>query len=261
MEKSNTYGGFANRAASTFGSIAAQILSRTPGARKEGAATDPVRRESYHEASAKAQPWRIHRLGGGSRKHWSAIKGAALGAFDRLYRTHCLDLTKARADRRAGLRDDVPHADDRLHGDDRPVLWYMLDRYNHMTGQLYPTYATIATETGKSVGFVKASLHRLRRFGFICWVRRTKTKEGTEGQAGPQLEQTSNAYFFAWAEQLVAEAKATFQNLLTIATKKLRGDVKPSRPTVPSDPVLAATLARMSSTIDARDAAMPSASS
>jgi hypothetical protein len=247
--------------ANLFASIANGVLSRTPGCRKEGAATDPVRRQSYHEASPKAQPWRIHRHGGGSRKHWSAIKGAALGAFDRLYRAHSIALSKARSDRRAGVRDDVPHVDHRLHGDDRAVLWYMLDRYNHMTGQLYPTYATIASETGKSLGFVKASLHRLRRFGFICWVRRTKTKEGAEGHAGPQLEQTSNAYFFAWAEQLVTEAKSTFQNLLTIATRKLRSAPKPARPTVPSDPKCAAILERLGRAIDRRDAAMSSASS
>lgn len=244
-----------------FASIAAGVLSRTPGHRKENGATDPVRRESYHEASPKAQPWRQHRHGGGSRKHWAAIKGAALGAFDRLYRAHCIDLRQARADRRAGTREDVTPTSERLHGDDRAILWYLLDRYNHLTGQLFPSYATIATETGKSLGFVKAALSRLRHFGFVCWVRRTKTKEGAEGHAGPQLEQTSNAYYFDWAAQLVTEAKSTFQNLLAIAVKKLRGDAKPVRPTVPSDPELAAVLSRISASIDQRDRIVPSASS
>lgn len=244
-----------------FASIAAGVLSRTPGHRKEGGATDPVRRESYHEASPKAQPWRLHRHGSGSRKHWAAIKGAALGAFDRLYRAHSIDLRQARADRRAGTRENVTPTDERLHGDDRAILWYLLDRYNHLTGQLFPSYATIATETGKSLGFVKASLARLKRFGFVSWVRRTKTKEGAEGNAGPQLEQTSNAYYFDWAAQLVTEAKSTFQNLLTIAMKKLRGDTKPVRSTVPSDPELAAVLSRVSASIDRRDSLVPSASS
>lgn len=264
MQDSNSYRLFANRAGSAnggrFGDIAVQILSRTPGCRKEGEATDPVRRNSYHEASSKAQPWRIHRQGGGCRKQWAAIKGAVLGALDKLYRIHCIELRQARADRRAGLTESVPSPSDRLHADDRAVLRYMLDRYNHLTGQLYPCADTIAAETGKSLGFVKAALARLKRFGFINWVRRTKTKEGSEGQAGPQLEQTSNAYYFAWAEELIAAAKATFQNLLTIATRKLRGDPKPPRAVAPSDPALAAALARMGSTIDRRDAAMPSAS-
>lgn len=261
MGKSNTYGTFANRFAAPFGDLVTTVLSRTPGHRKEGGTTDPVRRNSYHEASPKAQPWRQHRHGGGSRKQWGAIKGAILGAFDRLYRSHSIDLRQARADRRAGTREDVTPSGERLHGDDRAILWYLLDRYNHLTGQLFPSYATIAAETGKSLGFVKAALARLKRFGFVSWVRRTKTKEGAEGHAGPQLEQTSNAYFFDWAAQLVTEAKSTFQNLLTIATKKLRGDAKPVRSTVPSDPELAAVLSRMSASIDRRDGLAPSASS
>ncbi len=261
MQKSDTYRSVANRAGAAFGSIAAQTLTRTPGCRKEGAATDPVRRNSYHEASPKAQPWRQYRQGGGSQKHWSAIKGAILGSLDKLYRLHCIELQKARADRRAGLREAVSAAHERLHGDDRAVLRYMLDRYNHVTGQLFPCGETIASETGKSLGFVKASLARLKRFGFLNWVRRTKTKERSEGQAGPQLEQTSNAYYFAWAEELVAEAKGTFQNLITIATRKLRGDPTPPRSATPTNPELAYLLARMSSTIDRRDAALPSASS
>lgn len=261
MPKSKTYGSFANQNRTAFGGLAADILHRTSGFRKERGATDPVRRDSYHEALPKAQPWRQHRHGGGSRKHWAAIKGAALGAFDRLYRAHSIDLRQARADRRAGTREDVTPTGERLHGDDRAILWYLLDRYNHVTGQLFPSYATIAAETGKSLGFVKASLGRLKLFGFVCWVRRTKTKEGAEGNAGPQLEQTSNAYFFDWAAQLVTEAKSTFQNLLTIAMKKLRGGAKPTRPTKPSDPELAAILSRMSAAIDQRDGLVPSASS
>ena len=244
-----------------FTAVATTIMSRTLGFRNEANSTDPVRRNSYHEASVKAQPWRHHRHGSGNRRHWAAIKGAILGAFDRLYRSHSVDLRQARADRRAGMREDVTPADERLHGDDRAILWYLLDRYNHLTGQLFPSYATIAAETGKSLGFVKAALARLKRFGFVNWVRRTKTKEGAEGNAGPQLEQTSNAYYFDWAEQLVTDAKSTFQNLLTIAMKKLRGDAKPVRPTGPSDLELAAALSRMSASIDQRDGRVPSASS
>ncbi len=261
MPKSTTYGSFANQKLSAFGGLAAGVLQRTSGFRKERGATDAVRRESYHEASPKAQPWRQHRHGGGNRKHWAAIKGAALGAFDRLYRAHSIDLQQARADRRAGTREDVKPAGERLHGDDRAILWYLLDRYNHLTGQLFPSYATIAAETGKSLGFVKASLARLKRFGFVSWVRRTKTKEGAEGNAGPQLEQTSNAYYFDWAAQLVTEAKSTFQNLLTIALKKLRGGAMPARPATPLNPELAAILSRMSASIDQRDGLVSSASS
>lgn len=241
-----------------FGDLAASILSTTPGHRKEGEATDPVRRGSYHEDSKQAKPWRRH--GDGDRRKWGAFKGAALGAFDKLYRAHSIQLRQERADRRAGKRQNVTDPRKRLHGDDRAVLAYLLDRYNHVTGELYPRIDSIIDAVGKSHGFVKAALARLREFGFLCWVRRTKTKEGSEGQAGPQLEQTSNAYFFAWGEQLVQEAKGAFQNLLTIALKKLRGTGGVTKPAWPSDPALSAALSKVRDGLDRRDAVVPSAS-
>ncbi|WP_294275727.1 hypothetical protein [uncultured Sphingomonas sp.] len=243
--------------AAGFGQLAASILSTTPGHRKEGDATDPVRRGSFHEDSRQAKPWRRH--GDGDRRKWNAFKGAALGAFDKLYKAHCLQLRQERADRRAGKREDVTDSRKRLHGDDRAVLAYMLDRFNHMTGELFPRIDTIVDAVGKSEGYVKAALARLRTFGFLCWVRRTKTKEGSEGQAGPQLEQTSNAYYFAWGEQLVQEAKGAFQNLLTIGLKKLRAVTVAIKPAWPSDPALSAALAGVRDGLDRRDAFIPSA--
>ena len=244
--------------AAGFGQLAASILSTTPGHRKEGDATDPVRRGSWHEDSRQAKPWRRH--GDGDRRKWGAFKGAALGAFDKLYRTHSIQLRQERADRRAGKRQDVTDPRKRLHSDDRAVLAYLLDRYNHVTGELYPRIDSIIEAVGKSHGFVKAALARLREFGFLCWVRRTKTKEGSEGKAGPQLEQTSNAYFFAWGEQLVNDAKSVFQNLLTIALKKLRTGSVGGKVAWPSDPALAAALAGVRDGLDRRDAVVPSAS-
>lgn len=219
--------------------------------------TDPVRRGSFHEDSRQAKPWRVH--GDRDRRRWNAYKGAALGTFDAMRKAHLTALRAARRARRAGEDVQVPDAKERLHADDRAVLHYMLDRYNHMSGQLYPTYASIAGETGLSHGFVKAAMARLRRFGLMDWVRRTKTKEGAEGEAGPQLEQTSNAYFFAWAEQLVGAARETFLNLLTIALKK----VTAARAVAPPSPLgaeLQAALDRMREGIDRRDARMSSAS-
>lgn len=241
-----------------FGQLAASILSTTPGHRKEGEATDPVRRGSFHEDSRQAKPWRRH--GDGDRRKWNVFKGAALCAFDKLYKLHSVQLRQERADRRAGKRKDVTDPRKRLHGDDRAVLAYLLDRFNHVTGELFPRIETIVSAVGKSEGFVKSALARLRQFGFVCWVRRTKTKEGSEGQAGPQLEQTSNAYFFAWGEQLVQEAKGAFQNLVTIGLNKLRGSTGVAKPAWPSDPALAAALAGVAAGIDRRDLPVSSAS-
>lgn len=220
--------------------------------------TDSVRPESHHEDTRKAKPWRVH--GDRNRHRWNAFKAAALRSFDSMRHKHLSALRDARAARRGGDSVELPAAQDRLHGDDRAVLTYMLDRYNHMTGELYPTYATIAGETGLSHGFVKAAMARLRAFGLIDWVRRSKTKEGAAGQAGPQLEQTSNAYFFAWAEQLVGAAKETFLNFLTIGLKRL-GAARAPTPAVVTNPEMAATLARMREGLERGLAVVPSASS
>lgn len=220
---------------------------------------DLARPQSHHEDSRKAKPWRIH--GDRNRQRWNAFKTAALRSFDSIRQKHLIALRAARAARRAGESIELPDANERLHGDDRAVLNYMLDRYNHMTGELYPTYATIAQETGLSHGFVKAAMARLRVFGLIDWVRRSKTKEGAQGQAGPQLEQTSNAYFFAWAEQLAGAARESFLHYLTIGLKKLAAARMATAPAQISNPEMRAALARMRSGLERGAALVPSASS
>ena len=220
--------------------------------------TDRARPKSHHEDTRKAKPWRVH--GDRNRTRWNAFKAAALRSFDSMRHKHLAALRDARAARRAGESVELPAAQERLHGDDRAVMTFMLDRYNHITGELYPTYATVAAETGLSHGFVKASMARLRAFGLIDWVRRSKTKEGAEGQAGPQLEQTSNAYFFAWPEQLVGAARETFLNFLTIGLKKL-GAARAATPAVVTNPEMIATLARLRDGLERGPVVASSASS
>ncbi|MFK3888458.1 helix-turn-helix domain-containing protein [Sphingomonas sp. NPDC079357] len=221
--------------------------------------TDNARPKSHHEDTRKAKPWRVH--GDRNRKRWNVFKAAALRTFDIMRQKHLMALRDARAARRAGETMEVPGAQERLHGDDRAVLSYMLDRYNHMNGELYPAYATIAAQTGLSHGFVKAAMARLRAFGLIDWVRRSKTKEGAEGHAGPQLEQTSNAYFFSWPEQLIGSARETFLNFLTIGLKKLTERQTPASPPRISDPELAAALSRLRAGVEHGPVSVSSASS
>lgn len=220
---------------------------------------DSCRPQSHHEDTRKAKPWRVH--GDRNRRRWNVFKTAALRTFDSLRHSHLTALRAARAARRAGEQVELPEASERLHADDRAVLAFMLDRHNHMTGELFPTYETVADETGLSHGFVKAAMARLRTFGFIDWVRRSKTKEGAAGQAGPQLEQTSNAYYFAWAEQLVGAARETFLNFLTIGLKKLGAVTKAATTLPPLNAEMAATLERMRDGIERRDRHLSSASS
>ncbi len=73
------------------------------------------------------------------------------------------------------------------------VLRYLLRRVNAHTGQLDPSQATIAEQTGHSIGGVHAALKRLAAAGFIQWIRRY-VETGQRGRRGPQLAQTSNAY-------------------------------------------------------------------
>lgn len=73
------------------------------------------------------------------------------------------------------------------------VLRYLLRTVNARTGQLDPSQATIAKETGHSISGVHAALKRLAAAGFIQWIRRY-VETDRRGRRGPQLEQTSNAY-------------------------------------------------------------------
>lgn len=235
-----------------FGDIAAALVGKSDADTTRAA----VRRHSYREDTAKANPWT--RFGG--RDRWRANKGAALGAFDRTLNAHAKELRKQRAERRRGTRESVMGPDEYLHEGDRSVLIAVLEHYNAISGKCFPALTSIVDMSGRSHGFVVASLKRLRSFGFIDWVRRTKVKEGAEGQAGPQLEQTSNAYFFPWLTSLKDQALGIFKNLLTIALKKLRSGPAAPAPSAPTSPDLAASLARMEASIDRRDAALSSAS-
>lgn len=234
-----------------FGDIAAVLIGKS-GA---DANRSLVRRSSYREDTVKANPWT--RFGG--RDRWRANKGAALGAFDRTLNSHAKELRTQRADRRRGARETVMGPDEYLHEGDRSVLMAVLEHYNPISGKCFPALTTIVDISGRSHGFVVASLKRLRAFGFIDWVRRTKVKEGAEGQAGPQLEQTSNGYFFPWLTSLKDQALGVFKNLLTIALKKIRGRSPAPSPSAPTSPELAASLARVGALLDRRDTALSSA--
>ncbi|OJW72773.1 MAG: hypothetical protein BGO57_16135 [Sphingomonadales bacterium 63-6] len=74
------------------------------------------------------------------------------------------------------------------------VLDALYNRFlDYKTGALEPAIMTIAEAVGHSYSAVHRALKRLREAGFLHWVRRTRPSE-TEGEAGPQVEQISNAY-------------------------------------------------------------------
>jgi DNA-binding transcriptional regulator YhcF (GntR family) len=104
------------------------------------------------------------------------------------------------------------------------------------TGRLFPSIDTIAADAGCHRNSVVGALQRLRKHGFIAWVRRS-VATGNEGEFAPQREQTSNAYYFDHRRQM---ARRTWQRFVQLLTAKLRRlgkvppAVVPSAPTAPA---------------------------
>jgi hypothetical protein len=137
----------------------------------------PVRRNSYNEGEREHRIWRP--LGQTTKEAWR-FKDALARAAKRID-----DDTKG-----AGARMGVIG----LTG--RKVLEALCEIVNHATGRLDPSIATIAARARLAKGTVVRALARLKDAGFLDWFRRTRPTDN-EGQAGPQVEQVTNAYWFA----------------------------------------------------------------
>jgi len=84
------------------------------------------------------------------------------------------------------------------------VLEALYDLVDYRTGRLEPaivTIATIAERIGRSYSAVHDALGRLRNFGFLKWIRRSRPTEN-KGEAGPQVEQIRNAYILTVPAEL-----------------------------------------------------------
>lgn len=68
----------------------------------------------------------------------------------------------------------------------------VFDFLDYRSGQCDPSYETLAARLGRSRSAIIDAAARLRRHGFLDWVRRY-VEEPSRGQ-GPQVKQTSNAY-------------------------------------------------------------------
>lgn len=137
----------------------------------------PVRRNSYHRGERERLIWRPL---GESRAEARRFKGAVRKAAMRF------DHSTASPETRMG-------GDLKLTG--RAVLDVLLDVVDDATGRLEPSLATIAERTKLGVRTVVRALRRLADAGFLDWLRRTEAIE-QEG-AGPQVQQVTNAYWFA----------------------------------------------------------------
>ncbi|WP_129792544.1 RNA replicase [Sphingosinicella sp. CPCC 101087] len=150
-----------------FGTIAGCAPKKRTGQR--------VWRNSYHRGEREHRIWRP--LGKTREEAWK-FKRALLKAAERFE-----DLTKP-AGRRMG----------ELGWTGVKVLKALIEIVDNMTGRLEPAIATIAAKANLGVSTVGRALARLRDAGFLDWLRRTEPLDN-DG-AGPQVHQTSNAYWF-----------------------------------------------------------------
>jgi hypothetical protein len=165
----------------------------------------PVRRNSYHRGERERMIWRPL---GESRVEARRFKGAVRKAALRYDHS-----TKSPETRMGGIL--------KLTG--LAVLNALLDIVDDLTGRLEPSIATIAEKSGLGVRTVVRALRRLERAGFLDWFRRTEAIE-QEG-AGPQVQQITNAYWFALRGRAAGMVKLIMRGKAP-ADAKSRADVQ-----------------------------------
>lgn len=201
---------------------------------------DPVHRHSYDVDSKQADVFRP--IGGGT-------VASGLGwADDMLQLAEEYDITHKKKGERGPLMANGIR-----------VLKALLRKFlNFKTGQLDPALTTLMTATGLSKAAVVDALKRLRKHGFLDWVRRSE-KVGVKGEAGPQRKQASNAYFC----DLSAMAKAVRQRFLDLREARRRRAIASEasrtgtpvpclQPQKPADPEMEALLGQISLGLGAR---------
>lgn len=247
------------------------------------------RRNSYEISDQRAQPWR--KVGDGSYAQGVMHREALIDTAIELRRTLRVEYPRAEVRSRRRERDnmaaelaalsdrspaEVPigrmaslriaigrhdewleHADGCLRGIDIDVLRAVLTFIDFATGRLFPSHEAIAAEAQRHKNSVIDALKRLTRHGILAWVRRT-IRTGNEGERGPQLEQTSNAYEIAPRRLMAARTWQTYWKRLCAKLRRLGGvpaniEGPTTAPREVSDPALRSALARV-------DALIPNAS-
>lgn len=201
--------------------------------------TNVPRRNSFDVNDPRANVWR--RICDGSKaqgRAWRAAKLETLKQWVHRQWTEGVD-----------PRDDAV----KLRRIDVFVFEAVLSFLNYATGELFPSYDSIAEKAGVCRATVAESLVRLRHWKLITWVRRTVVAE-TAGEMGPQREQTSNAYHFECERDMEPRARAYFRAALKRNLGRVGGAVaafvrKAVEPPPIADPALEAALSRMEATL------------
>ncbi|BBC72941.1 conserved hypothetical protein [Altererythrobacter sp. B11] len=172
-----------------FGAIAAAITStkldrQTKALLQRGDSPrsgEPVWRNSYYVGQIEDRVWKP--INGGtarSGKRWTAALLKAAKAFELRTRSERREVEPGA---RNGALGEVGIA----------VLEHLYATVDYTTGRLEPAIRTIADAIGRAYSAVHEALCRLRKHGFLHWMRRSQPiKDPVPG--GPRVEQASNAY-------------------------------------------------------------------
>lgn len=163
----------------------------------------PVWRNSYYVGQIEERIWKPI-IGGSVRggARWTGALFHAAKAFE----------IRTRNERRV----DEPGARNGVLGDvGIAVPEYLYSKVDYATGRLDPAIRTIADEEiGRAYSAVHEAIVRLRKHGFLQWMRRSEPIEDPE-PGGPQVKQASNAYALlvpegmkGWLGKLIGKPKA-----------------------------------------------------
>lgn len=149
----------------------------------------PVRRNSYHRGDREDRIWRPIAPSRSEARRLIAVRLRAAEEFDRN--------GKIAGDRNGPLGHIGLE-----------ILRHLYRIVDYRTGRLEPCLDTLMQRMRRSRSAIVAAMARLRRHGFLDWIRRTEPIDNP-GQ-GPQVRQISNAYWF----DLPATAAALVHRLL-----------------------------------------------
>ena len=142
---------------------------------------EAVWRNSYTDGTIEDRIWRP--IGDGSRRGARRRIGAVVKSARALEARTRRERQKSQPGCRNGILGHIGVA----------VLEALYNIVDFKTGRLEPAIASLAEMVGHSYQAVHSALRRLRAAGFLHWVRRSRPLEN-KGEAGPQVEQITNAY-------------------------------------------------------------------
>lgn len=249
--------------ASPFGLIAAKVTKTALGRKTRALlergdsprSGEKVWRNSYTEGTIEDRVWKpIHDGTARGGKRWV---GALLKAAKALeYKTR-LKRRQVEPGSRNGALGEIGIE----------VLEFLYELVDFSTGRLEPAIQTIADGIGRSYGAVHEALCRLRKEGFLHWMRRSRPIDNPQ-PGGQQVEQIQNAYALLvptemkdWLRALFKGApepgceqdrrkreRDAYEAMLTSLTAEERHNA-----TWSGDRLLGETLRRLAAGIDARD--------